>query len=331
MIVFHASTTTGVITRSKRKFVVVIAASAFGAIVLSGISAASAGSASPQVRGVGVASEQQDPRTPKENSRSLSTAPDNRNSLGHSKLVFRASKEDPLGFSLMMAQVRELERLAEVTRLREIRKAEAARKRALAKKRAAAKRRAAAKKRAAEKKRLAAAKRAAEEKERAEIESRSAAGWGHGGLVIGDSVALGAEACLARHGFDVDAVQSRSFSAGYAALVQKPRDSLPGNVVIHLGTNGPFSAGDFHAVMSHIGGDRLVTWVTIALPDRDPYGFEASLNLMIKDLARSYDNTSIADWNAVSQGMGHWFYDDQIHINSQGCEGFGNVVNAAGR
>jgi hypothetical protein len=250
-------------------------------------------------------------------------------------MVMGPSKEDPLGLTMMLARAQKLGRLAGAERHHEIQQARAVKRRALAKKRAAAKLRAEARMRAEEKKRIAAAERAAAERraamdrEQATTNSPAAGVQRRGGLVIGDSVALGAESCLARLGFDVDAVQSRSFDAGFTALRQRPRASLPSAVVIHLGTNGPFSASEFHAVMAHIGGDRHVTWVTIALPDRDPYGFEGSLNAMIKSLASSYNNTSVADWNRASRDKGHWFYNDQIHINSQGCEGFGNVVGAA--
>ncbi len=314
--------------RAKRKVLVTVAVGVVGAIVFSGFSATSTLSASAETPGSGIAARHPEPPAPVKTRRSLVAAPTSGMSRLQTPAGYQLRKEDPLGFAMLMARVREFERLVEAERQRKIRKAKAARKRALAKKRAAAKRRAEAKKRAAEKKR-AAAKRAEAKRKQAEIDS--AAARERGGLVIGDSVALGAESCLVQRGFQVDAVQSRSFAAGSTALRQKPQSSLPANVVIHLGTNGPFSASDFHAVMSHIGGDRHVTWVTIALPDRDPYGFESSLNSMIKDLAGSYSNTSIADWNRVSQGMGHWFYDDQIHIGAQGCEGFANVVDAAGR
>ena len=164
----------------------------------------------------------------------------------------------------------------------------------------------------------AAAKKLAEERPR-------------GGLVIGDSVALGAQSCLAARGYSADAVQSRTFSEGFAALRATARADLPANLVIHLGTNGPFGSDDFHAVMSYIGDGHYVTWVTISLPDKGAYGFESSLNNMIKSVAGQYRNTSIADWNAASAGNDHWFYGDLIHINGSGCEGFAETVASAGR
>ena len=152
-----------------------------------------------------------------------------------------------------------------------------------------------------------------------------------GGMVFGDSVALGAQSCLAARGYSADAVQSRTFSEGFAALRSTPRAELPQNLVIHLGTNGPFGADDFHAVMSHIGSGHHVTWVTISLPDKSSYAFEGSLNEMIKATASQYTNTAIADWNAASAGNDHWFYADMIHINGSGCEGFAETVDSAGR
>lgn len=337
MLVFDDSAILAALLRTTRRIMVTIVAVVVGAIALSVSSAIitpAVGAVAPRP---GIAMQHAEPPAPVRSLRPRSAVSGSDRSLSPSRMILRVSREDPLGLAMMLARARKLEGLADAERRQEIQEAQAAKERALAKKRAAMKRREAAKSRAAEKRRVAAAKRAAAkrraaaDKERAAINSPSAAVKGRGGLVIGDSVALGAESCLVRLGFDVDAVQSRSFDAGFAALSRRPRASLPGTVVIHLGTNGPFSTSDFHAVMSHIGGDRHVTWVTIALPDRDPYGFESSLNAMIKNLVSSYDNTSVADWNRASQGMEHWFYADQIHINSQGCEGFGKVVNSATR
>ncbi len=215
----------------------------------------------------------------------------------------QASKKDPFALTRSMRKVRERERLAAEAR--------AARKRAAAE-------RAAKEAEAARKAEEKAARRAAKEREA-------------GGLVVGDSVALGAQPCLTEYGFEVDAVQSRSFKAGFAALQGISRSSLPETVVIHLGTNGPFNASQFDDVMEYVGSQRHVVWVTIALPDRDLYSFESSLNDMIKEQAKDYPNVAIADWNQASDGQPAWFAKDLIHINSAGCQAFADVVNKAAK
>jgi hypothetical protein len=176
------------------------------------------------------------------------------------------------------------------------------------------------------------ARKQAKAAEKAEVTAKAAASERpRGGLVFGDSVALGAQSCLSARGFSADAVQSRTFAEGFAALQATPRADLPISLVVHLGTNGPFSADDFRAVMAFIGDGHHVTWVTISLPDTGAYAFEGSLNAMIKSMARHYSNTAIADWNRASMDNNHWFYNDMIHINGAGCEGFAETVAAVGR
>lgn len=152
-----------------------------------------------------------------------------------------------------------------------------------------------------------------------------------GGLLIGDSVSLGAESCLTPLGYTLDSEVGRQFAVGLERLRAHATDGLPGTVIVHLGTNGPFSADDFAAVMALTGSDRRVVWVTIALPDRSQYGFADSLNGMIRSLAAQYPNVRVADWAAAVAQHPDWMYDDGIHINSAGCTGFTGVVDAAVR
>ena len=150
-----------------------------------------------------------------------------------------------------------------------------------------------------------------------------------GGLVIGDSVSLGAESCLAPLGYHVDSEVGRQFSVGLDHLRVNAADGLPDTVVLHLGTNGPFSSDGFREAMALTGTQRRVVWVTIALPGRSQYAFVDSLNAMIRSEAAQYDNVRVADWATAAAQHPDWLAGDGIHIGGAGCTGFTQVVDAA--
>lgn len=171
-----------------------------------------------------------------------------------------------------------------------------------------------------------AARRAAEQRaKRREAQQRAS-----GGLLIGDSVSLGAERCLEPLGYDLDSEVGRQFTTGLERLRSHAASGLPDTVVVHLGTNGPFGADGFTEVMELTGSQRRVVWVTIALPDLSRYSFADEQNELIRSMAARYDNARVADWAAAADENTDWTADG-IHLTSSGCEGFADVVDAAVR
>lgn len=150
-----------------------------------------------------------------------------------------------------------------------------------------------------------------------------------GGLVIGDSVSLGAESCLQPLGYDVDSEVGRQFTVGLQHLRSHTADGLPDTVVLHLGTNGPFSSDGFSEAMSLTGTSRRVVWVTIQLPPRSQYSFVDSLNDMIRSQAQQYPNVRVADFAQAAARHPEWMAPDGIHISGAGCQGFADVVDDA--
>jgi len=150
-----------------------------------------------------------------------------------------------------------------------------------------------------------------------------------GGLLVGDSVSLGAKPCLTPKGYRVDSEVGRQFSVGWQRLRDHAADGLPQSVVVHLGTNGPFSASQFQEVMNLLGSQRRVVWVTIHLPNKSQYSFRDSLNAMIRDQAAAFPNVRLADLARQGAQNPQWFYDDGIHITSAGCAGFTALVDDA--
>ena len=150
-----------------------------------------------------------------------------------------------------------------------------------------------------------------------------------GGLVIGDSVSLGAESCLSGRGYRVDSEVGRQFSTGLDLLRVHAADGLPRTLVIHLGTNGPFDSSGFASAMQLADDVERVVWVTIALPPASRYSFVDSLNDMIRSQAAGYDNVRVADFASAAARHPEWLAGDGIHIAGAGCDGFTQVVDEA--
>ena len=182
---------------------------------------------------------------------------------------------------------------------------------------------------AAREARQLARKRAAKKKARQQALKEAKAVRATGGLIVGDSVSMGAESCLITDGYRLDSSVGRPFAEGLQRLKVQQANGLPETVVIHLGTNGPFSLDGFRSAMSLVQAQERVVWVTIALPDKAQYQFRDSMNDLIRAAAADYDNVRVADFGAAAEQHPEWFHSDGVHINSAGCRGFTDIVNDA--
>ena len=148
-------------------------------------------------------------------------------------------------------------------------------------------------------------------------------------FAIGDSVMLGAQPCLERLGYAVDAQGSRSVRAGLVALAEaEPR--LPSWVVVHLGTNGGVTWRDIDAILSIVGPHRQVVLITVQLPD-DPsrFTFENLSNLALHSAALRHRNVRIADWHALSDRYPGMVWSEGIHLTPLGCWAYADLVKEA--
>lgn len=141
-------------------------------------------------------------------------------------------------------------------------------------------------------------------------------------LAIGDSVMLGAASALraAIPGIEVDAKVSRQFGDGASIVQQRAADgSLPGTVVVHLGTNGSVSRCD--EMMETLAGHRVVL-VTVFVPR----SWEASTNAAIEGCAATH-GAAIADWHSVaSPGI---LAGDGYHVGSTGARHYADLIASA--
>lgn len=146
-------------------------------------------------------------------------------------------------------------------------------------------------------------------------------------ITIGDSVQLGAKWVLLKKGVDiVDAKVSRQAVTG-PGLLRKRGDTLPTNVVIHLGTNGSYSLEDCKTMVKIAGPERRVFMLTLAVPRR----WEKVNNDTIRRCARAFPpgRVQIIDWKAATKAHPTWLYSDGIHLPPAGAKGYARLIERA--
>lgn len=148
-------------------------------------------------------------------------------------------------------------------------------------------------------------------------------------LAIGDSVMLGAQGCLEKLGYEVDAQGNRRMSAGIEVLRSR---QAPARVVVHLGTNGGLQSADLDRLMQALGEDRTVFLVTIQLPDNTSrYTFEARTNAALAHMPHRHAHVYVIDWNALSDRVEGLVGGDHIHLTAKGCTAYAALVDRLAR
>ena len=150
-----------------------------------------------------------------------------------------------------------------------------------------------------------------------------------GAYCIGDSVMVGAGPRL----FDVlsmcgvvDAVESRQVRNSGGAVSAALASGAP-TVVVHLGTNGPFTTAQLDAVLGPLRGVPRVVVVTIQTSGR--LGHQSAANAELRAAAGRYGNVRVADFEAATNGQAGYFATDGIHLSRSGAQVFASVVAGA--
>ncbi|AKP66502.1 acyltransferase family protein [Companilactobacillus ginsenosidimutans] len=122
----------------------------------------------------------------------------------------------------------------------------------------------------------------------------------------------------------IDAAVSRQLSSSIDILQHyKDQGVLAPNVLIGLGTNGPFDADQLAQVMKLVGPQRHVFWINAYVPTRP---WEKTVNGLLDKSTKKYKNLSVINWNKEAQGHPDWFYDDQVHPNPDGSMYYSSFV-----
>jgi hypothetical protein len=143
-------------------------------------------------------------------------------------------------------------------------------------------------------------------------------------LVVGDSLAEGTEAPLARllpqWRITTSAYTGRHTDDGVDEIVS--RSSLPGVIVVSLGTNDDPSAtssfeGEVERVLDAAGPSRCVVWANIVRPPYAGVSY-AGYNRVLNGLSYSRPNLIIVDWSRIVRGHPGVLASDGVHATPEG-------------
>lgn len=143
---------------------------------------------------------------------------------------------------------------------------------------------------------------------------------------IGDSVMADASQDIQEimpHAY-VDAEVGRQGSATPAVIKDlKAKGQLQKNVILNLGTNGTMDSQTINDILTAIGKDHRVYWITPHVPTRD---WEQTVCDQIKQAAKQNANVHVIDWNQAANGHAEWFAQDKVHMNEQGNAYFTRLI-----
>lgn len=145
--------------------------------------------------------------------------------------------------------------------------------------------------------------------------------------VIGDSVFLGASQSFKKICKDavIDAKISRQvFEAIDIAKKLNKKGKLGDTVIISLGTNGNFNEATGQQLIDYLGKDRTIYWVNVYGENLDT---QKDVNNTINNLVSKNDNVYLINWAKKAKKHPDWFYQDGIHLNTDGQEGFSGFIN----
>ncbi len=147
-------------------------------------------------------------------------------------------------------------------------------------------------------------------------------------LAFGESVMIQGARALAKDlgPVRVDAAVGRQINDGIEILEERAATGkLAGTVIVQLGNNGPFRAGQFDAVMDALHEVPQVIWVNVRVP-RD---WEAHNNRIIERGVERYENARLVDWHDATAGHPELFWKDGYHPRPEGAELYADLIAAA--
>ncbi|MCO7176547.1 acyltransferase family protein [Sporolactobacillus kofuensis] len=142
---------------------------------------------------------------------------------------------------------------------------------------------------------------------------------------IGDSVMLDAKPYLMQSltNLEIDSKVGRQFREAFGRISQfKEEGKLGANVLIELGTNGPFDDSQINNLIDLIGPNRQIIFVNT----RVPRPWESIVNQTIQRAATTHHNVTMIDWYQASKGHDDYFSTDGVHLTITGAKKYASLV-----
>lgn len=143
---------------------------------------------------------------------------------------------------------------------------------------------------------------------------------------IGDSVMAGSsndlKALMPKAIINAAVARQLNIAFGLLSSYQS-QGALANNVLIGLGTNGPFSPGDLQHVLQVVGPHRHVFWINTHVPTRP---WQRQVNNLLAKADSANKKLTVIDWYSYSKKHPHWFYQDQTHPTPKGSRYYSAFV-----
>ncbi|MFB3167322.1 acyltransferase family protein [Neobacillus sp. 179-C4.2 HS] len=95
------------------------------------------------------------------------------------------------------------------------------------------------------------------------------------------------------------------------------------NVIIQLGTNGPFVKTDLQNLINSLENKKVYL-----VNCRVPRVWESTVNGALEEVVTSTPNTVLVDWYSTSAGHPEFFANDGVHLTRVGGETYANMIAA---
>ncbi len=105
----------------------------------------------------------------------------------------------------------------------------------------------------------------------------------------------------------------------------KKAGHLHRDVVIELGTNGPFTAPQLRALLRQIGPHHAFVLVNTS----EPRPWETIVNAVIDHVAATYPHTVLVNWYQAAPSVARDFYPDEVHLKPAGAKFYATLIAKA--
>jgi hypothetical protein len=123
----------------------------------------------------------------------------------------------------------------------------------------------------------------------------------------------------------IDGIISRQAYTSVEELKEKKEAKQLTKIVwLSLGTNGYITSENFDNIMTVLGSRTTVFWTTVHVPTCP---WQNSVNHLLKEKVKKYQNLHLIDWYEMSKTHKNWFPEkEQVHPNNIGVPYYANYV-----
>jgi lysophospholipase L1-like esterase len=136
---------------------------------------------------------------------------------------------------------------------------------------------------------------------------------------------LGAAPLLEKQlpGIVIDCKIGRQMSQASEIVNQLRVDGKLGNrLIIQLGTNGSFPTNKLDSLLRSLEKIEHI----LLINTRVPRPWEDEVNTALSEVGAKYKNVTLIDWHTASRNKDSYFYEDGVHLTSEGAEQYASLL-----